>query len=542
MPDQNLQDIKDYAVFIRFNRIVSAGGKLSPKAESALEELKRKHPDFLGDAGERADFDMWSSSGFRGPRGDPTKLRDTKTENLIEEALALVAQSQWEQGDLWSIICRDEPARAFDAIEADALRGRWIPEAWRPFLESVAASDDPSVLARALTLAKDAPDELLKECIYFFSSWLSRQGKKAFEKVELRRNAFELWDRVAAIVYAQPPLDVLERDDKSDLFTSALNEPGGTLANVLLELLSAAKPKVDAGMPVDIRERATLAASSDGRSGLLARMIFASRLAYIDSIDHEWAAANMFRRLSWSEPDARHLWGARAYDGRPGMPRMFNALKADFLETFQRPDRSHDERQALVAQLLRALMWKDGESHPPYEIESYEVRRAFATAPSTTRQTAAWLFMNWLRAKDEGGVKGETPDVRWRGLIGKTFREVWPLDAKLRDPETSHRLIWLPLSCDTEFGDAVDFVVNLIVPMRLFQISVAFEFEKAGKILLQKYPRPFLRLLNAAIDPLLYRVPEDLGEVLEQIEVAEPASVDDDAFRRLTGAWKLRQA
>jgi len=60
--------------------------------------------------------------------------------------------------------------------------------------------------------------------------------------------------------------------------------------------------------------------------------------------------------------------------------------------------------------------------------------------------------------------------------------------------------------------------------------------------LLQKYPRPFLRLLNAAIDPLLYRVPEDLGEVLEQIEVAEPASVDDDAFRRLTGAWKLRQA
>jgi hypothetical protein len=150
--------------------------------------------------------------------------------------------------------------------------------------------------------------------------------------------------------------------------------------------------------------------------------------------------------------------------------------------------------------------------------------------------------MMWLRSKADEGTKAEDADSRWRGQVGRIFREVWPLDAKLRDHETSRRLIWLPLSCDTEFADAVDFVVNLIVPMDMLQVSICFEFEKTGKDLLRKYPRSFLRLLNAAIDPRLFRIPEDLGNVLDKVEVADPSIVEADEFRRLKGAWKFRQA
>jgi hypothetical protein len=37
-------------------------------------------------------------------------------------------------------------------------------------------------------------------------------------------------------------------------------------------------------------------------------------------------------------------------------------------------------------------------------------------------------------------------------------------------------------------------------------------------------------------------VPDDLGDVLSELEKADPTIVTDDGFKRLTGVWKLRQS
>jgi hypothetical protein len=100
----------------------------------------------------------------------------------------------------------------------------------------------------------------------------------------------------------------------------------------------------------------------------------------------------------------------------------------------------------------------------------------------------------------------------------------------------------MALSCDACFPQTASYVESLIVPTNIYQISITFDFDKTGRDLLKKYPKTFLRLLNAAIDPRIHRVPNDLGDVLAELEAADVSIAKEDAFRRLTGAWKTRQS
>jgi len=539
VPD-DVQIVKDIAIVRRLSRIVAAGGVLSEKTSRALASLRNKYPDFEPSPGDQDDFDVYTSGGFRGPRGDPDKLKDVPTDKLLETALTIEAQEQWDQGDLWSILCRSEPARAFAAIETAANSGQWPARAWRPFLESVADTKDSATSLKVLGLIVHAPPDLLAEAVFHIGSWMYRQRAMLVQGSAEDGAAFlEFWDKFADVVYANPSLESLQRERKGDLMTAAINEPGGLLAATILDILISRKPAQDSGFPRDLKARATRSVSGATQSNLLARIIFTERLSFIDSIDHDWASQNLFQYLDSNSSEARTLWRARAYDGHPGLPRMFNALKPSLLKVLARSDLAHNEGQSLVAQLLRAYIWHKPGENDGYQIERGEVRNAIANASRETRRSTAWLFMNWLRAKEDNE---DSPDKRWNEWVGETFRAVWPIDANLRDEQTSQQLVWMALSCDVCFPQAVSYVENLIVPMDIYRISITFNFDKTGRELLRKYPKAYLRLLNVAIDPRTRRIPDDLGDVLAELEAADASIVQEDAFRRLTGTWKMRQA
>lgn len=534
------QVVKDIIVIRRLNRIAAAGGILSEKATKALTDLRAKYPEFEPSAGDRDDFDIYFSGGFRGPRGDPKRLSGIAADKLIDTALSIQTEERWEQGDLWSVLCKSEPSRAMDAMEAEGQAGNWLAPAWRTFLESVADTKDEALSARVLTRLLAAPTALLSEEVFSIGRWMYGQ-KSSFQKDAAAEAPFiALWDKFADVVYADPALEVLEREYKNDLMTVAINDPGGLLAAILIDALNGREPQQDSGIPNDLRVRATKAVAGNTQSNLLARVIFCERLSFIDLIDHAWATQYLVPHFDATAPDWSAMWSARAFDGHPGLSRLFNDLKPSMLAILARADLAHDEAQSLAAQLLRAYIWRKSDAASGYVVEANEVRQAFANASGGTRQAIAWLFMNWLRAKDEGD--DSTPDKRWQEGIGPVFREVWPKDASLRDQHTSQQLLWMALSCDTCFPEAASFIENLIAPLEMYQIDITFDFDKTGHDLLRKYPRPYLRLLDAVIDPKVFRVPDDLGDVLSELKSADPTIVADDEFKRLSGVWKLRQS
>jgi hypothetical protein len=394
---------------------------------------------------------------------------------------------------------------------------------------------------RIMVLLLRAPVELVSDLIFYAISWFERLRNIIKADENLLADGFKLWDRLAGQVYGDARLAALGNESNVDIISAALSEPGGVLANFLVQLLSGRDLAQDAGVPDDIKPRLTVAAQSAGRSGLLARVIMAQRLAYLDHIDHRWTKDNLVGFFNWAKDGAQLLWRSRAFDNHPGLPRLFNLLKAPMLEAFQRADFSHGGAQGLIGLLLAALINKKPGEGDTYSIEGMEIRRALAATSADTRKTTAWLLTNWLKEREEGHEGDGTADNRWGERYGAIFKAIWPLEATLRDPETSQQLIWMAQECDTCFPNAVDAVVGSIVPMRLYEVAIEFQLD-AKSSLLAKYPLHFVKLLDAAIDPSVYPVPHDLGSVLAELVKAKSDVVDIEAYRRLSGAWRLRQA
>jgi hypothetical protein len=298
----------NHSVFVRLTRIVQAGGKLSENATCALADLKTRNPDFVARPDDQEDFDVWiGGGGFRGPRGDTSKLRDIGTSQLVQEAIRIETEQSWEQGDLWSVFCRDEPDRALTAMETEADAGRWNPTAWRPFLDAFAANKRSQTTHRIVALLLRTPDELFSDSMYYVTNWLERQRATLAIDEALLSDGFGLWDRLARQVFGDNRLPALDKEASADVIAATLSEPGGMLVEFLVQLLVERGLSQDAGLPGDIKPRATIAALSPGRSGLLARVSFARRLAYLDYIDHQWTKDHLIKFFSWTKKDAKFV-------------------------------------------------------------------------------------------------------------------------------------------------------------------------------------------------------------------------------------------
>ena len=90
--------------------------------------------------------------------------------------------------------------------------------------------------------------------------------------------------------------------------------------------------------------------------------------------------------------------------------------------------------------------------------------------------------------------------------------------------------------------DAVDAIADLIVPYELDLLAHSLLLQHEHAALVARYPRAFLRLTNALIDPARHPVPSDLGQLLQQCADADSACRSDPAYIRLFGLSRRRAA
>jgi len=291
------------------------------------------------------------------------------------------------------------------------------------------------------------PEAPLRDLLPSVASWLEKRHQVLSATDRPGRGRFlPVWDKLADLAYGVQD-SAMETEGGSDLASEALSRPGGVLAGALLNALSALKLERGSGLGADLKPRFDRVASAPGRPGLLARVYLVRALAFLDAIDTAWAEEHIWPRLSRDHREALALWRSYAY-GRIGSARLFNALKPATLAAFQRKELSNKEFEGLVVRLLDVgLSHQHGES-PEYELTPAEIRRALAVGPSAARQHAAWNLWRTM-----GAVNGEPNDkaTRWRNVVGPLFRDIWPLDARLRSENTSRNLVLMALECDQAF-------------------------------------------------------------------------------------------
>jgi hypothetical protein len=143
-----------------------------------------------------------------------------------------------------------------------------------------------------------------------------------------------------------------------------------------------------------------------------------------------------------------------------------------------------------------------------------------------------------------GDAKGEPADkaTRWRNVVGPLFRDIWPLDARLRSKSATRNLVLMAQECEGAFPEAVEAILDVIKPYELYQIAHSLGLEDKHRELVGQYPVAFVKLANALIDPAAFPVPTDLATLLQECLAADPAVANEPAYVRLYGLRRLRNA
>jgi hypothetical protein len=261
-------------------------------------------------------------------------------------------------------------------------------------------------------------------------------------------------------------------------------------------------------------------------------------LSYFDAIDPGWVEEHFVPRLSWDHPEALALWRAYAHGSMPSA-RLFNRLKPAILAAFDRTELSDNQFEGLGSKLLSVGIWHQRGEAAEYQLTAAEIRRALTVGPPSSRRNVAWnLWRIMGNADEEPQDKAE----RWRTVIGPLFRDIWPLDARLRTQGTTRNLVLMALECGEAFPEAVEAILDLIAPYQLYAIEHSLRLEQTHRALLVQHPLAFLQLANGLIDPELFPVPSDLGTLLDECVAADWTVTQHAAYTRLHGLRRQRNA
>jgi hypothetical protein len=535
--DQEWSSVWDSSVYRRLKRLERSGAVLSIESQRLLAEISARHAEWQPNANDRDDFHVWHESRW-GPSGQPALLANIADDRLVKEAMRLQRERHYEQGDVWRVFCSADPTRALRGLQLEADEGQWDSEAWRCLLLAASEGGNAAFQLAVANLLLRMPDTPLRDLLQVAPSWLQRRREMLSEGQEPQNSRFlALWDRLADLTYgAQHEAGEVEED--RDLLTEALNRPGGVLAWAMMDALSALEPPRDRGLPTELKPRFDRVVTTPGRSGLLARVYLARGLAYLDAIDPKWTTEHFLPRLSWDHSEALALWRSCAHC-TVGTAALFNRLKPAMLAAFERKQLSDEEFEALVSKLLSIGIWHQRGEAPEYNLTAAEIRRALTIGPSSARGNVAWNLWRFM-----GDAEGDPIDkpTRWRTVTGPLLRDIWPLDAGLRSERTTRNLVHMVQECEAAFPEAVEEILDLIVPYQLYRISHSLTLEDHHHDLVRSHPSAFVKLASALIDPAAFPVPSDLSELLEECRAADPKVTNEPAYVRLYGLRRLMNA
>lgn len=521
------ETVRDHATFIRLSRILAAGGSLTPEMQDSLVALQRRHPGWEPGPGDRDDFRSWTSDWSR-PQGQHEDLSSVGTGDLVAEAMRLERERPFEHGDTWYLFCEAEPQRALDGLLAEAEREQWKTAAWHTFLSSAERVDEGVFHRGVADALLRVPEGALRGFSGPAASWLKQRFRSLLgNSAELSNDFFDLWDHLADVTYVAPAENEECSEPPDDIVSAALNSPGGLLVWTLCSAISGRKPAEGSEFGDPVRRRLDRAIGSASPAGLHARGYLAWELPFLFHVDPVWTLHAMVPRLDPATFEGRLLWKAGLSQRSPQAP-LFNALKPGLLVLADDAGFSSGQADGIAMTLMTAAI--RGRMHPTegWNITLTELRKALASTTAKVRHRAADILADWTSEGDPS-ERGE----RWIRQVGPFFEQAWPQDAECRDGLSSRELVRMVLATEAAFPDAVRTTTPLMVPFDLHSIEIQLDLDRRNGEPLSTYPREFITLLDALIDPEKAEPPRDLDAILRRCAAADPTVSEQPPFLRL---------
>ena len=444
--------------------------KAAPASEAARNHrdvLDTQNPEF--GPREHMDLDVWIGGGFVGVQSPTTSqalLRMTPADAATKitdyaddvrsfggpnrEGLLTTFQEAAAESFLWSIDV------AAEFIERDY----WDSGVWRALVSSwISSAGDPERSERVVDLLSAHP-RIGITCSEDVLRLLEERIDKKRDRGRIRNYVLLALN---VLQVAEDGAPGVTSDTGTEWLTSAINHSGGRAAMVVMKALSAERNNEGdawSGFSPLHREWLSHLLEVGGHRALLARVVLASQVHFLHSVDDAWVRESMLLWFDW-ERDAEQA--AQAWNGFLAWGTWNAALFEDMLpssrKTFSRMELLGDDRRSFAARLaaVAALSpkdpWRDGGWLAEFVGATAEEDRAewattfaAAAAESLDIDAAHRLWERWVSDYWQSRIIG-TPapltDGEREAMVGWVFPFAGDLDAvveRIRAARVSPRL------------------------------------------------------------------------------------------------------
>lgn len=507
-----------------------AGLNLSRAAITKLPALKAATPQWRDSWAKTADRSNEIRTGWVRHETDPTAIADLPVSEVISRCDQL-AEPQFESltdRDPFHGLVASSPQRAMAVLAYEARRGSYPQRYWSGLLNAwpkTATARRVLLLAAALS---NLPTDLLASIRHELGGWMS--GHLAQIDRLNPQTGLRCLDRIIDALEAEGTealrsgilgmsVGGLEIPSNRMGMDYAINSPTGDLAQALVNVLFARKPKRNQGLSNDLQLRIErlLSLPGEGRNHALA--VVAQQLRGLFVVDPAWTRRVLLPCFDPAQAAAEAAWSGFLSAARtPSLP-LFRELKTYFLAAFAAsPSWTCHGRDNLGQMLVLAL-----EAPPHYRavLTNSEARAALRNASSDVRHEA--LFF----------LRGRIGEARaWNKVIVTFFRNVWPRERKFQTAGTTRTLVLFLSELGDRFPEGVRLTADFLVPSRDADIFGNYG-DHGHADLPTRFPHDTLTVFSKIIDPTEPHRPYGLAEVLTRLADAAPELRHDERWQRL---------
>ena len=505
----------DYAEFIRgekalrLHKLRISGARLDKKSQALAEEVAADEEEGLD---ERNEFLSWH--GEARWVGDAEFVPKELLGGSLDDVVAALENERVGSDGFRRLVVK-RPAKVAVALRHLTKRGIWPANYWQGFLWFLAESRDPSerntrlqdYVARVLV---DAPERGFNEIGSAAAGFIKRLAEQfgTDRETEFRVLWMKVW---SGIEESGPEAFVLE-----DPLTEALNHRTGKLAEAALIRLWMYELRAGAGLPLAVRPY--FKAVAEHPNAHLGRVMLATRLYHLFSLDPGWTGEHLIARLSPERSDeAANLWSAYGWSPRIS-PDLLRAFKEPFL-TILRHRGEGDRRLGNLRGLFMAVCLE-----APGELTTPEIRGVVDTMSEEALKTVLGSLKQRLR-----GDPAERARI-WHDKVHPWLVDYWPREDNRNTWGTSEAILDMLVECGEAFPGAVQWSLDYLRPVAGHGLYRLRRNGHAGQ-----HVQSMLGILNRVVDADVLPIHErhTLHQILNMLSEANGNVVADQGFQRL---------
>lgn len=260
---------------------------------------------------------------------------------------------------------------------------------------------------------------------------------------------------------------------------------------------------------------------------MIARSALMMMAPWLTDVAPQWSEENLFPLLSAKHPQAAIYWSARSRHSSPGQVKLFNATIADLIEVFRTLNFDAHTEQRLFGLVLTPLIFKQRGQAADFKVSFGDGRTCLRRTSAETRAHVAWEFFQMLHQTEEAQRA-----ALWRNEIRVLFEGIWPPDAALQNVETTSSVAAMAVETEDAFPEAVAAVLPFVFPGEEGSGFGLYRVRSDERDLIARFPGAVLTLLDAMVRDST-RAPDELREILNELETAAPNLSVDPRFVRL---------